>query len=379
MLAVIPGTELVLLYDSRRCVLTCHDVRATVPPAGLSVDHFDLEAHHDERGKHLMMVITKSNRLINVICVEYGPGKDITMQKINLNPNVALPERDSMAILVQADMAGVFFLGEDLQYIFLAINIVTNAIAKIPIRLAHPIVSEFVPETFVPCLLLDQDNPGSIQSCHINDGILYFITHTPGQGYHVHHCNSDVPPFSNARGEADVCLVHDVNVSFNPMDMDEEPAQFELRYNASLLSAGLCISHTRYPDSWGEWVTTIFQFLPTVSRDDGVSQLRFASESSIKRKSIRGDVRSVGTAFSCMALLSVVTSDSDSETPHYYSESHMQLHLVQFSNNPDAITVHCLDVPSFIGLDEVTSILVDDYCGVVFLLCREFLFALPYA
>jgi hypothetical protein len=171
--------------------------------------------------------------------------------------------------------------------------------------------------------------------------------------------------------------VHDVTVSFDPMDTDEGPAQFELQYTASLLSAGLCISHTRYPASYGEWVTTIFQFLPIVSRDDGISQLRFASESSIIRKSIRGDVQSLGTASSCMAIL--VTSDSDSEAPHYYSESYKQLHLIQFSSNPDAIHVPCLDVPSFIDLDEVTSVLVDDHCGVVFLLCGDFLFALPYA
>jgi hypothetical protein len=145
MLTVIPGTELVLLYDTSHRVLTCLDVKATVPPVGLSVDHFDLVTHHDERGKHLTMVVTQSNRSINVICVEYGPGKDITMQKIDINPNINLLQSEGMEISVHADMAGVFFLDEDLQHTFLAINIVTKAITKILVRLTHPLVSEFVP------------------------------------------------------------------------------------------------------------------------------------------------------------------------------------------------------------------------------------------
>ena len=60
ILAVLPGTDMLLLYAGRSTQrLVCSDLQTGMPSAGLHVGDIVLQAQYDERGKHLIAMIIR--------------------------------------------------------------------------------------------------------------------------------------------------------------------------------------------------------------------------------------------------------------------------------------------------------------------------------
>jgi hypothetical protein len=202
--------------------------------------------------------------------------------------------------------------------------------------------------------------------CYMGEQSVYLVTRMKNSVRYIYRCDADVLPYEDTRGKLEGRFVRHLELTID--EWTGGPGAVTLPF-AVWSPTGLTDSMVKYPSSYSEPITTTFWFHPAVSPN--------TAQPASARLTFVGELRSFRPFpfFTPSGNYMVYCCDV-----HDVGDITRKLYLAHFTKDPPAIQVMQLDIPFFIGLDDIDSVAVDDHKGVVFLCHTQgCIFAVPFA
>ncbi|KAG6853938.1 hypothetical protein C0991_012262 [Blastosporella zonata] len=364
ILAAIPATSLVVLYEEHDRIVVC-DSEGKIPPFSARIGTISRHAHFDEPGSHLIAITVADEHGTwwKLLSIDYGAGNSPSIKELHSSQ---LPTNHFIQdLFVTTNIVGlVYYCLEDESYSINMMNLIQGFSVNVPMPM-----SAMDDNPVIFCSVIDRMPFITVCSCDGGDDV-YEVYRCPVQslGTEEDIVSEDVAMEigSNIIRVAKIIASSDIG---SGEAFDRERAESRLSYS------GLHILRILYENA--HTTTTYASFWPIKDLHScGPNGLN----SFITTTVIDGKIGSHYHGHTAPWLVATSHSGIYSVIITFADGVGHRLCLLQRGLNPPTIHMRTLDVPNYLDLEQIYAVAIEERYGVVYLShIRGHLFSLPYA